>query len=135
MTDALPAPWPITVPRPLIALTVAAPAEPALVALRRSLEAEGFRIRSSVSPAGFEAARTSWKDFFLAVLLPQRGIATVVAEPAPDGTVVRVCFPTGGNDWGARQRAVRVLTSAVGALRAQGIRVHVGDWESGLNRR
>ena len=134
MSGGMPAPWPITVPRPTIALAVAGAAETALSALRQALEGEGYRITSSIGPAGFEASRMSWKDL-LGGALPQRGVVTAAATPRPDGTLLHVGFPTGGNDWGARQRAVRVVSTTVGALRAAGIAVGVGEWESGLTAR
>lgn len=135
MSDAVVQPWPNTVPRPVMTLTVAAPAQAALGALRQAVEAEGYRVGPGAGPAGFEAARTSWKDL-LAGMLPQRGVLVAGVEPAADGgTVLRVGFPSGGNDWGARQRAARVLTATVTSLRATGVAVVVGEWESGLPRR
>ncbi|GEN81058.1 hypothetical protein [Actinotalea fermentans] len=134
MSEHVPAPWPVSVPRPTVALAVAGPAEAALGALRHAVEAEGYRITSSAGPAGFEASRTSWKDL-LGGSLPQRGLVVAGVTPGPDRTVLRVGFPTGGNDWGARQRAVRVLSATVGALRSAGIAVDVGEWESGLPAR
>ena len=134
MNDGAVAPWPITVPRPTVAMAVACPAEAALGALRRALEAEGYRVASSVGPAGFEASRTSWKDL-LGGSLPQRAVVTAAATPGPAGTVLRVGFPTGGNDWGARQRAARILTATAGTLRGAGVTVQVGEWESGLDQR
>jgi len=124
-------PWPITVPRPTIVLEAGCPPQTALGALADALTGEGFRLKPTTEPLHLEAARTSWWEL-LSAMLPQRGVVVADATATPTGTSLRVHHPSGGNDTGARRRAAGTLEETVGRLRAAGVPVSIGPWQSGL---
>ena len=123
--------WPITVPRPTIVLEAGCPPQTALGALAEALTGEGFRLKPTTEPLHLEAARTSWWEL-LSAMLPQRGVVVADATATPTGISLRVHHPSRDYGWGARRRAVRILEETVRRLRAAGVPVSIGPWQSGL---
>ena len=133
MTDPVPG-WPISVARPTIVLRASCHPDEALHALAHALRSVGFRLRPSTVPMHLEATRRSW--WYLAGLdWPAKSVVIADGAPTADGCELRVEHPTGNEDITARDRAVRTLRRTVAALRASGVHVVVGEWESGLPKR
>ena len=129
MTEPL-SPWPITVPRPTIVLEAGRPPQTALGALAEALTGEGFRLKPATEPLHLEASRISWWGL-LSAGLPERGVVVADDTATPTGTSLRVHHPSRDYGWGARRRAVRILEETVRRLRAAGVPVSIGPWQSG----
>lgn len=130
MTEPL-SQWSRTVPRPTIALEAGCPPQTALGALAEALTGEGFRLKPMTEPLHLEAVRISWWGL-LSAGLPERGVVVADTTATPTGISLRVHHPSRNYGWGARRRAVRILEETVRRLRAAGVPVSIGPWESGL---
>lgn len=131
MTEPL-SQWSITVPRPTIVLEAGCPPQTALGALAEALTGQGFRLKPTAEPLHLEATRISWLWELLSTTLPERGVVVADATATPTGTSLRVHHPSRNYGWGGRRRAVRTLEETVRRLRAAGVPVSIGPWQSGL---
>jgi hypothetical protein len=119
------------VPRPTIVIEAGCPPQAALSALAEALIGEGFHLKPATDPLHLEASRISWLEL-LSAALPSRAVVVAHATATPTGTSLRVHHPSGDYGWGGRRRAVRILEETMRRLRATGVPVSIGRWESGL---
>jgi len=71
----------------------------------------------------------------LSEMLPERWLVDVTAVPGGSGTLLRWTFVRGGYDGALARCAPRLVDDAVGRLRALGVEVTVGEWESSVPSR